>query len=158
MPTEVLLIDDSEVEIRFTREALCGSKLTVNWNLAADGVEGLAYGSSEGVRAQAPRPALMLLELNMPRMNGRERVAHIKADFSARKIPVVILTASDAKADVEIGYELQEDFAEPVASTVDFWLTKVKLPQLTQSVDEETSNRFRQERSHAGRYSAHRRQ
>jgi two-component system, chemotaxis family, response regulator Rcp1 len=158
MPTEVLLIAGSEGDVRHTGEALRGLERTIHGSLATDGVEGWADGRRVGVHAKAPRPALILLDLNMPRMDGRERLAHIKADSTLGKIPVVFLTASDAEADVEIGYELQEGFAELATSTVDFWLTKVKLPQLTQCVDEETSNPFQQERSHAGRYSARRRQ
>jgi chemotaxis family two-component system response regulator Rcp1 len=142
MSTEVLLIDDSEGDVRLTREALRDSGLAINLSVATDGVDGLAYLRREGIHVDAPRPALILLDLNMPRMDGRELLAFIKADSALRSIPVVILTTSDAKADVDIGYELQascylrkpgewEGFADLMKNTLDFWLTKVKLPQLT---------------------------
>jgi chemotaxis family two-component system response regulator Rcp1 len=80
MSTEVLLIDDSEGDVRLTREALHESRLAINLSVATDGVDGLAYLRREGIHADAPRPALILLDLNMPRMDGRELLACIKAD------------------------------------------------------------------------------
>ncbi len=153
MPTEVLLIDDSDGDVRLTREALCEAKLSINLNVATDGIDGLAFLRREGVHSHAPRPALILLDLNMPRMDGWELLARIKADARLRTIPVVILTTSDAEADVERGYDLQascylrkpgewEGFADLMKNTLDFWLTKVKLPQLQQRDDARNQTAF----------------
>jgi chemotaxis family two-component system response regulator Rcp1 len=106
MPTEVLLMDDSEGDVRLTHEALLEAKLSVHLSVATDGADGLALLRREGVHANAPRPSLILLDLNMPKMDGRELLARIKADASLRAMPVCILTTSDAEADVDKGYDL----------------------------------------------------
>jgi two-component system, chemotaxis family, response regulator Rcp1 len=108
-------------------------------HVASDGVEAMAFLRQEGEHAAAPRPDFILLDLNLPRMDGREVLAHIKEDDGLHSIPVVILTTSDAEADIVMSYQLQANaylckpvqlaaFETLVASTTDFWLTKVKLP------------------------------
>jgi CheY-like chemotaxis protein len=108
--------------------------------VASDGVEAMAFLRREGAHVDAPRPDLILLDLNLPKMDGREVLAHIKDDESLRLIPTVILTTSDSEADVVKSYQLQANcylskpvqldaFESLVKSINDFWLTKVKLPQ-----------------------------
>lgn len=137
---EVLLVEDSPGDVRLTREAFRDSNTAINLNVASDGVEAMAFLRQEGVHATAPRPDLILLDLNLPRMDGREVLARIKADHSLKTIPTVILTTSDAEADILNSYQLQANaylskpvqltaFESLVQSINDFWLTKVKLPQ-----------------------------
>jgi two-component system, chemotaxis family, response regulator Rcp1 len=113
---------------------------SIQLHVAADGVEAMAFLRQEGVHVQAPRPDLILLDLNLPRMDGREVLAHIKEDDSLKLIPTVILTTSDAEKDIVKSYQLQANcyltkpvqldaFESLVTSINDFWLTKVKLPQ-----------------------------
>ena len=105
-----------------------------------DGVEAMAFLRREGSKVHAPRPDLILLDLNLPRMDGREVLAHIKEDESLKTIPTVILTTSDSEVDIVKSYQLQancyltkpvqlDSFETLVKSINDFWLTKVKLPQ-----------------------------
>jgi CheY-like chemotaxis protein len=109
-------------------------------NVAADGVEAMAFLSHKGAHVSSPRPDLILLDLNLPKMDGREVLARIKQDPSLKLIPTVILTTSDAEADIVKSYELQANcyltkpvqldaFEALVKSINDFWLTKVKLPR-----------------------------
>jgi CheY-like chemotaxis protein len=136
---QVLLVEDSPGDVRLTREAFREANGAVRLHVAADGVEAMAFLTREGEHADAPRPDFILLDLNLPRMDGREVLAHIKADPSLRTIPTVILTTSDADADILKSYELNanayltkpvtlEAFENLVKSINDFWLTKVKLP------------------------------
>jgi chemotaxis family two-component system response regulator Rcp1 len=108
--------------------------------VATDGVEAMTFLRREGIHANAPRPDLILLDLNLPKMDGREVLAHIKADDTLKTIPTVILTTSDAEADIVKSYQLQANcylskpvqldvFESLVGSINDFWLNKVKLPQ-----------------------------
>ncbi len=108
--------------------------------MATDGVEAMAFLKREGAHADAPRPDISLLDLNLPKMDGREVLAHIKADSGLKMIPIVILTTSEAETDIVRSYQLQancylskpvqfDDFASLVNVINDFWLTKVKLPQ-----------------------------
>jgi CheY-like chemotaxis protein len=112
--------------------------------VTADGVEAMAFLRHEGVHLGSPRPDLILLDLNLPKMDGREVLTHIKEDDSLKLIPTVILTTSIAESDILRSYELQANcylskpvqldaFDELVRSINDFWLTKVKLPQQMQS-------------------------
>jgi CheY-like chemotaxis protein len=109
-------------------------------NVVADGVEAMAFLNQIGNYFRAPRPDLILLDLNLPKMDGREVLAHIKADDTLKTIPTVILTTSDAEADIVKSYQLQANcylskpvqldvFESLVGSINDFWLNKVKLPQ-----------------------------
>jgi len=140
MPIEVLLVEDNPGDVRLTQEAFLDANKTINLHVAADGVEAMAFLRRTGVHANAPRPDLILLDLNLPRMDGREVLAHIKSDASLKLIPTVILTTSNAEADIVKSYQLQancyltkpvqlEAFETLVKSINDFWLTKVKLPR-----------------------------
>jgi len=137
---ELLLVDDNPGDVRLTREAMKGATLPMHLNVARDGVEALEFLRREGSFANAPRPVLILLDLNMPRKDGREVLAEIKADPQLRRIPVVILTTSGAEQDIANAYQLNANcyitkpvdflqFMQQVQSIEDFWLTVVKLPQ-----------------------------
>jgi chemotaxis family two-component system response regulator Rcp1 len=139
-PLQLLLVEDNPGDVRLTREAFRDVDGSVQLHVASDGVEAMAFLKREGAHADAPRPDFILLDLNLPRMDGREVLAHIKADESLRTIPTVILTTSDADADILMSYELNanaylkkpvtlEAFDSLVKSINDFWLTKVILPQ-----------------------------
>ena len=137
---EVLLVEDSPGDIRLTREAFRDANSEIHINVATDGVEAMAYLRRQGDHVDAPRPAIILLDLNLPRMDGREVLAQIKADPSLKTIPTIILTTSEANVDIIRSYELQansyltkpvqlEKFESLVRSLIDFWLVKAKLPQ-----------------------------
>jgi chemotaxis family two-component system response regulator Rcp1 len=139
MPIVVLLVEDSAGDVRLTQEAFREANRAIHLHVAADGVDAMAFLRQEGAHADAPRPDLILLDLNLPRMDGREVLAHIKGDEGLMTIPTVILTTSDAKADILRSYELNanayltkpvqlDEFEGLVKSINDFWLTKVKLP------------------------------
>jgi len=138
-PIEVLLVEDSPGDVRLTREAFREANGAIHLNVANDGVEAMAFLRKTGKHVDAPRPDLILLDLNLPKMDGREVLAHIKDDESLRLIPTVILTTSDAEADIAKSYQLQANcylskpvqldaFESLVKSINDFWLVKVKLP------------------------------
>lgn len=139
VPLDVLLVEDNPGDVRLTREILRDANKAVRLHLAADGVEAMAFLRRQGPRALAPRPDLILLDLNLPRMDGREVLAEVKADVGLKTIPIIILTTSDAESDITRSYQLQancyltkpvrlEEFESLVNSVNDFWLTKVKLP------------------------------
>jgi CheY-like chemotaxis protein len=140
MPIEVLLVEDSPGDVRLTQEAFRQANSSIRMHVAYDGVDAMAFLRRQGVHANAPRPDLILLDLNLPKMDGREVLVHIKEDDSLKLIPTVILTTSDAEADILKSYELQANcylskpvqldaFENLVKSINDFWLTKAKLPQ-----------------------------
>ena len=139
-PIEVLLVEDSPGDVRLTREAFGQANMSIHLHVAVDGVEAMAFLKQEGAYVSVPRPDLILLDLNLPKMDGREVLANIKGDASLKSIPTVILTTSDAEVDILKSYQLQancylkkpvqlEDFEGLVRSINDFWLTKVKLPR-----------------------------
>jgi chemotaxis family two-component system response regulator Rcp1 len=139
MPIQVLLVEDSPGDVRLTREAFREANESIELYVATDGVEAMAFLNHEGAHLDAPRPDLILLDLNLPRMDGREVLAQIKADDDLKAIPTVILTTSDAEADILKSYQLQANafltkpveldaFENLVKSVNDFWLTKAKLP------------------------------
>lgn len=139
-PLQVLLVEDSPGDVRLTQEAFRDANSSLRLHVVSDGVEAMAFLRHEGPHAQAPRPDLILLDLNLPRMDGREVLARVREDDSLRIIPTVILTTSSADSDVLKSYQLQancylskpaqlEAFETLVKSINDFWLTKVKLPQ-----------------------------
>ena len=143
MPIQVLLVEDSPGDVRLTQEAFRAANKAIQLHVVVDGVEAMAFLRHEGVHVHAPRPDLILLDLNLPKMDGREVLAHIKEDESLKLIPTVILTTSDAEADIVRSYQLQANcylnkpvqldaFENLVKSINDFWLTKVKLPQQMQ--------------------------
>ena len=145
MPIEVLLVEDSPGDVRLTQEAFREANPGIHLHVATDGVEAMAFLRREGVHAHAPRPDLILLDLNLPKMDGREVLAHIKDDAKLKTIPTVILTTSDAEADIVKSYQLQancylskpvqlDDFEALVKSINDFWLTRVKLPMQSERV------------------------
>jgi chemotaxis family two-component system response regulator Rcp1 len=136
----VLLVEDSPGDVRLTQEAFRDADSTIDLRVAVDGVEAMAFLLREGAYVDAPRPEFILLDLNLPKMDGREVLAHIKENDDLKTIPTVILTTSDAEADILKSYQLQancylskpvqlEEFESLVKSINDFWLTKVKLPQ-----------------------------
>ena len=136
----MLLVEDSPGDVRLTQEAFREANRSVHLHVAFDGVEAMAFLRREGVHGAAPRPDLILLDLNLPKMDGREVLAHIKEDDSLKTIPTVILTTSEAEADIVKSYELRANcylskpvhldaFEGIVKSINDFWLTKVKLPR-----------------------------
>jgi chemotaxis family two-component system response regulator Rcp1 len=144
MPIEVLLVEDSPGDVRLTQETFRDANRSIHLHVASDGVEAIAFLRHEGSHAHSPRPDLILLDLNLPKMDGREVLARIKGDESLKTIPTVILTTSDAEADIVKSYQLQANcyltkpvqldaFESLVKSINDFWLTKVKLPQQRQS-------------------------
>jgi CheY-like chemotaxis protein len=140
MPVEVLLVEDSPGDVRLTQEAFRDANSSIHLSVAADGVEAMAFLKHVGMHANSPRPDLILLDLNLPKMDGREVLAHIKEDDDLKTIPTVILTTSDAESDIVKSYQLQANcyltkpvqldaFESLVKSINDFWLTKAKLPQ-----------------------------
>jgi len=140
MPIEVLLVEDSPGDVRLTQEAFRDANGAIHLHVATDGVEAMAFLRSEGAHVHAPRPDLILLDLNLPRMDGREVLSLIKDDENLKTIPTVILTTSDAESDIVKSYQLRANcyltkpvqldaFETLVKSINDFWLVKARLPQ-----------------------------
>ena len=136
---QVLLVEDNPGDVRLTREALKEGKLLNQLTVVGDGVEALSFLRKEGVYADAPQPELILLDLNLPKKDGREVLAEIKADPNLRRIPVVVLTTSSSEEDILKIYDLHancyitkpvdlEQFMGVVKSIEDFWVSVVKLP------------------------------
>jgi CheY-like chemotaxis protein len=136
---DILLVEDNPADVALTEEALQESKLSNRLMVAEDGVEALAMLRRQGPHANLPKPDLILLDLNLPRMDGREVLAEIKKDDALRRIPVVILTTSKAEEDVFRTYDLHancyitkpidlQQFVKVVKTIDDFWLTIVRLP------------------------------
>jgi len=138
-PIEILLVEDSPADVRLTREALKEEKLHMNLHVVGDGVEAMQYLRKEGKYAKAVRPDLLLLDLNLPKKDGREVLQEIKSDDQLKTIPTVVLTVSKAEEDVLKTYNLHANcfitkpldlnqFSRVVKSIKEFWLTIVKLP------------------------------
>jgi chemotaxis family two-component system response regulator Rcp1 len=138
-PIEILLVEDNPGDVRLTTEALKDGKVSNRLHVAKDGVEALAFLRQEDPHADAPRPDLILLDLNLPKKDGREVLEEIKADEHLRRIPVVVLTTSSSEQDILRTYDLHancyitkpvdlEQFIKVVKGIEDFWLTVVKLP------------------------------
>ena len=136
---EFLLVEDNPGDVRLTREALRESKVKNNLHVVSNGVDAIAFLRRQGPYADAPRPDIILLDLNLPKMDGREVLAEIKADPVLRRIPVVVITSSEAEQDILRSYDLHvncyvtkpvdlEQFMKVVQSVETFWLTIVKLP------------------------------
>ena len=106
-PLHVLLVEDSPGDVRLTQEAFRDADPAVHLHVATDGVEAMAFLRRTGSQADAPRPDLILLDLNLPRMDGREVLAHIKDDDDLRTIPTIVLTTSASEADITKSYQLQ---------------------------------------------------
>jgi chemotaxis family two-component system response regulator Rcp1 len=143
-PIEVLLVEDSPGDVRLTREAFKDAKVHINLHLASDGAEAMAFLRREGGHANAPRPDLILLDLNLPKKDGREVLEEIKESTSLKTIPVVILTTSASEEDILRSYQLHANcyitkpvdlngFLKVVRSIDDFWLSVVKLPHESRS-------------------------
>ena len=140
-PLELLLVEDNPGDVRLTREALKSGEVAVNLNVARDGVEALDFLRRRGTFAAAPVPDLILLDLNLPRKNGREVLSEIKSDPELRRIPVLVMTTSRADQDINRAYSLNancyitkpmdlDEFLRIVRSIEDFWLKTVTLPSL----------------------------
>jgi chemotaxis family two-component system response regulator Rcp1 len=138
-PKTILLVEDSPGDIRLTREALRDTASVIHLHVVRDGIEAMSFLQHGKRHARAPRPHLILLDLNLPKMNGREVLAQIKADDSLRKIPTIILTTSESEADIDQAYHLNANcyltkavqwdaFHRLVRSTTDYWLNSVTLP------------------------------
>lgn len=136
---EILLVEDNPGDVRLTQEALKESKVLNNLHVAYDGVEAMEFLRREGEHAEAPRPDLILLDLNLPKKDGREVLAEIKAEEALKRIPVVVLTTSKADQDILKMYDHFANcyitkpidfgqFVDVVKSIENFWLTIVKLP------------------------------
>ena len=136
---EILLIEDNPGDVRLTVEALKESKIINNLNVVDDGIEALSYLQKEGIYKDKPRPDLIILDLNLPKKDGREVLGEIKSDDSLKQIPIVILTTSEAEEDIIKSYELHancyitkpvnmEQFIKVVKSVGDFWFSIVMLP------------------------------
>jgi CheY-like chemotaxis protein len=138
-PIEILLVEDNDGDIRLTQEALKEGRVRNRVSVVVDGVEALAFLRREGQYADAPRPQMILLDLNLPKKDGRQVLSEIKADPSLRRIPVVILTTSKAEQDIMRAYDEHascfinkpvdlDQFIRVVQTIEDFWLTIVSLP------------------------------
>ena len=136
---QVLLVEDNPGDVRLTREALKDGRLLNSVSVVGDGMEALSFLRREGKYAEAITPDLILLDLNLPKKDGRQVLAEIKADPRLRRIPVVVLTTSSAEEDILKTYDLHancyitkpvdlEQFIRVIKSIEDFWLTIVKLP------------------------------
>jgi two-component system, chemotaxis family, response regulator Rcp1 len=141
-PIEILLVEDDPGDVRLTREALAEGKVRSSLTVARDGFEAVQILRREGPYANAVRPDVILLDLNLPRMDGREVLKAIKSDPRLRRIPVVVLTTSSADEDVIESYDLQancyitkpidlEQFMRVVKAVSEFWLEIVRLPPET---------------------------
>lgn len=138
-PIDILLVEDSPGDADLAREALEGAKVRNNLHLATDGEEAMAFLRRQGRYANAPRPGVILLDLNLPKKDGREVLAEIKSDEDLKRIPVVVLTISKDEEDVLRSYDLHANcfitkpidlgqFLKVVRSIEEFWLTIVRLP------------------------------
>jgi CheY-like chemotaxis protein len=141
-PIEILLVEDNPGDVRLTQEALREGKLHNRLSVCDDGAKAIDFLHRRGPYAEAPRPDLILLDLNLPKKDGRQVLSEIKADESLRRIPVVVLTSSQADEDVIKAYDLQVNcyitkpieltqFLSVVKAIEDFWLTIVKMPKRT---------------------------
>jgi CheY-like chemotaxis protein len=140
-PIEILLVEDSAGDVRLTKEALRDAKVQNNLHVASDGLEAIAFLFRQGKHANAPRPDLILLDLNLPKKGGREVLEEIKQDPNLKTIPVVILTTSSAEVDILRSYQLHancyitkpvdlDQFMKVVRTIDNFWLSIVKLAQV----------------------------
>jgi chemotaxis family two-component system response regulator Rcp1 len=136
---QILLVEDNPGDVRLTREALKEAKFRNTLQVAGDGVEALAYLRQQGQYSGATRPHLIMLDLNLPRMDGREVLAAIKKDPDLRRIPVVVLSSSEAETDIARAYELHanayvtkpvdiDHFLQVVKAIEEFWVEIVRLP------------------------------
>jgi chemotaxis family two-component system response regulator Rcp1 len=136
---EILLVEDNEGDVRLTEEVLKDAQITSRLSTVADGEEAIAFVRREGQHAGAPRPDLILLDLNLPRKDGREVLQELKSDDEFRRIPVIVLTTSRAEPDILMSYDLHancyvhkplefEQFSRALRAIEQFWLLTVQLP------------------------------
>ena len=141
-PIDVLLVEDNPGDVDLTKVAFRRAKIANCLSVAKDGVEALAFLRQEGPYSASPRPSLILLDLNLPKKNGREVLTEIKDDLHLRRIPVIVLTSSQAERDVVESYSLHangyivkpvdfDQLVRVVRSLEDFWFTMVRLPHST---------------------------
>jgi CheY-like chemotaxis protein len=139
-PIDILLVEDNRMDIRLTQEALHEGKVANNLHVVMDGEKALSFLRREGEYADAPKPDIILLDLNLPRKDGRQVLAEVKADPVLRSIPVVVLTTSKAEEDIVKSYDLHvncyitkpvdmQSFLDIIKSISHFWLTVVALPR-----------------------------
>lgn len=139
-PIEILLVEDNPSDVRLTQEVLRDGRVRNNMSVVMDGVDAISFLHQTGEYAGAPRPDIILLDLNLPKKDGREVLAEIKADPDLKNIPVVVLTTSSAEQDIFRSYDLHancyitkpvdlDQFIRVMRSIEDFWLTIVKLPR-----------------------------
>ena len=137
---EILLIEDNPGDVRLTQECLSKSKVANRLNVVEDGEQAFLFLRKEGKFSNAPRPDLILLDLNIPKKDGRELLVMLKNNENLKRVPVIILTSSDSEADVKNSYNLHancfitkpiifEDFIRVINMIEDFWLTVVTLPE-----------------------------
>ncbi|HLF06593.1 MAG TPA: response regulator [Thermoplasmata archaeon] len=137
---EILLVEDNPADVRLIKEAFQEAAIACDFSIAADGEEALTYLQRKGAHTTAPRPALILLDLNLPRLDGRELLAIIKRDPQLKNIPVVVLTSSQAEQDISKSYDSYancyvtkpvnlDDFIEVVKAIHRFWLAVARLPR-----------------------------
>jgi CheY-like chemotaxis protein len=138
-PIEILLVEDNPGDVRLTQEALKEGKMLNILNVVGDGAQAMAYLRQEGQYREARRPDVILLDLNLPKKNGREVLVEVKSDANLKRIPVVVLTTSQDEIDILKSYDLHanayitkpvdlDQFVKVVQSFEDFWLSIVKLP------------------------------
>jgi CheY-like chemotaxis protein len=138
-PVEILLVEDNPVDVMMTREAFANGRICNNLHVVEDGEEAMDFLYKRGKYSSAPQPNIILLDLNLPRKDGRAVLAEIKADPSLRHIPVIILTTSESEEDIFKSYELQancfitkpvdmEQFTRNLECVGDFWFALVQLP------------------------------
>jgi two-component system, chemotaxis family, response regulator Rcp1 len=139
-PVEILLVEDNPADIRLAVEILNSAKIANRLSVVSDGVEAMEFLRHRGRFAKAPRPGLILLDLNLPRKDGREVLAEIKQDADLKRIPVIVLSTSNAEADILKSYDLHANcyvskpleldrFVSVLKSLENFWLDAVELPQ-----------------------------
>jgi CheY-like chemotaxis protein len=139
-PIEILLVEDNLGDVRLTQEVLNDGKVRNNMSVVKDGMDAVSFLQQTGEYADAPRPDIILLDLNLPKKDGREVLAEIKDDSDLKNIPVVVLTTSSAEQDIFKAYDLHancyitkpvdlDQFIKVIRSIEDFWLTIVKLPR-----------------------------
>ena len=138
-PIVILLVEDNPGDVRLIREAMRERRMQVDLHAVENGVEALAFLRRENGYARVPRPDLILLDLNLPKMDGRGVLTEVKEDRDLRRIPVVVLTASQAEEDIFRAYDLRancyvtkpldlDQFMDAVQTIQDFWMSVVKLP------------------------------
>jgi chemotaxis family two-component system response regulator Rcp1 len=145
MPIDILLVEDNEGDARLLRELLLETNKNVRLHVVPDGIEALSFLKYQGKYIEAPRPGLILLDLNLPKMHGREVLACVKSDPWLKTIPIIVLTTSQAEFDIVSSYKLMancylnkpgelKEFGSLVKSLNDFWLARVRLPKQAQHI------------------------